>query len=62
MDNLENRDNQTRETEEKQVQYYADGHFSNDPEPAAERQTEKKPKKKNIIMFTKLETYVLCHI
>ena len=46
MDNLENRDNQTRETEEKQVQYYADGHFSNDPEPAAERQTEKKPKKK----------------
>lgn len=41
MDNLENRENQTRERSESQVQYYSEGRFSNDPESKA----VKKPKK-----------------
>ena len=41
MDNLENRENQTQERPESQVQYYSEGRFSNDPESKA----VKKPKK-----------------
>lgn len=42
MDNLENRENQAQENKEKQVQYYADGRFSNDtPDAAASRKAHK---------------------
>ena len=42
MDNLENRENQAQGNPEKQVQYYADGRFSNDtPDAAASRKARK---------------------
>lgn len=48
MDNLENREDQVQEqapAQEKQVQYYADGRFSNDPDPTAANAAAKPPKK-----------------
>ena len=48
MDNLENREDQVQEqapAQEKQVQYYADGRFSNDPDPTAANAAAKSPKK-----------------
>lgn len=44
MDNLENRDNtENAVNTEKQVQYYSDGHFSNNPAP---KEAVRQPKKK----------------
>ena len=43
MDNLENRENQAQGNPEKQVQYYADGRFSNDTSDAAASRKARKP-------------------
>ena len=48
MDNLENREDQVQEqapAQEKQVQYYADGRFSNDPDTTAANAAAKPHKK-----------------